>query len=125
VSGAAFLYAALSVLRALRGAAYDRIAAACGALQLFYLLFVWLMYKQIVAGNYTPIALSFAAAFGCTIAAAAEWAARHRRSPGRWLAATAAIVIAVLMTNTYRRIDIRDPPVSTNINAVRALGAYL
>jgi hypothetical protein len=125
VSGAAFLYAASSVVRALRGLAHDRIAAASGALQLFYLVFVWLMYNQVIAGNYTPIALGFAAALGSTIAAAAEWAARHGRSPGRWLAGTTAIVVAILVTNTYRRLDIRDAPISVNVNAERALGAHL
>ncbi len=125
VSGAAFLYAVASLLQALRRRPHDRVAAACGGLQMFYLLFVWLAYNQAVATNYTPLALSFVTALGCTIAAAAEWAARHRRSPARWLVGTAALVVLTLAINEYRRPEAFDAPVSVNANAARTLGAYL
>jgi len=38
-------------VRALWRLPHDRIAGACGAVQLFYLLFVWLAYTQ-EGGNY-------------------------------------------------------------------------
>lgn len=122
---AALVYATASALRALLRLAHDRIAAACGAIQVFYLVFVWLMYNQTVATNYTPVALSFAAALGCTIAAAAEWAARRGWNHRRWLAGTAAVVVAILVANMYRRAYLADAPTSMNANAARALGTYL
>ena len=125
VYGVPFLYAVASLIRALRRRPHDRIAAACGGLQVFYLLFVWLVYNQAVATNYSPLALSFVTALGCTIAAAAEWAARHGRRSGRWLAGTAALAVSVLAINAYRRPELFDAPVSVNADAARTLGAYL
>jgi hypothetical protein len=125
VSAVALLYVIFSLVGALRRLPHDRVAAACGGLQLFYLMFGWLAYHQAVVSNYASIALSFAAALGCTIAAAAEWAARHRANAGRWRIGITAIVVAILLTNVYRRAGIVDAVTSNNANAERMLAAYL
>ena len=125
VPGAAFVYALASLGRALRRVPHDRVAAACGAVQLFYLVFVWFSYNQTLATNYTPVAFSFAAAIGCTAVAVAEWATRHGRRSGRWLAATLVIAVAMLAANMYRRVDLVDAPISLNAHAARELGAHL
>lgn len=125
VCGAAFLYALASLIQALRRRPHDRVAAACGGVQMFYLLFVWLAYNQAVATNYTPLALSFVTALGCTVAAVAEWAARHGRTPSRWLVGSAALVVLTLAINDYRRPEMFDASVSLNGHAARALGTHL
>jgi hypothetical protein len=119
----AFVYCGSALWRALRGRTHDVVAAVCGALQIFYVCFVWLSYNQIAA-NYSPITYVFAAAMGCTVVAGARWIGEYTGAPRTWLAITLVVAAVPLLVNTHRR-DQRDMPLSINLHAERALGSYL
>jgi len=121
----ALAYSLLAVVRALRGLPHDRVAAACGALQLFYVIFVWLAYDQAIHANYAPIVCAQAASMGCLLAAIARRIGTRRRGPVLGFAAAAAIAIVSLSPNTYRRGNPRDLEISVNLDAERALGEHL
>jgi hypothetical protein len=99
------------------------VAAACATLQIIYLVFVWLSYNQ-VAANYSPLAYVFAGTLGCAIVATAGWLGRYTGAPRASLAVALVVAVVPLIVNTYRR-DQRDIPLSINLYAERALGAYL
>ena len=119
----ALAYCVFALGRALRGKPHDAVAAACATLQIFYLVFVWLAYNQ-VAANYSPMTYVFAASMGCAIAAVARRSSRYTGAPRASLAVILALALVPLIVNTYRR-DQRDMPLSLNLHAERALGAYL
>jgi hypothetical protein len=119
----AFGYCVFALWRALRGRPHDGVAAACAVLQIFYVLFVWLSYNQIAA-NYSPITYVFAASLGCAVVAAAGRLGQYTGAPRASLTITLLVAVVPLIVNTYRR-DQRDMPLSINLHAERALGAYL
>ncbi len=116
-------YCVAALWRALRGLPHDAVAAACAALQLSYLVFVWLSYNQIAA-NYSPMTYVFAVSLGCAVVAAAGRLGKYTGAPRASLAITLAVAVVPLIVNTYRR-DQRDMPLSINLHAERTLGAYL
>jgi hypothetical protein len=116
-------YCVLALWRALRGQPHDAVAAACGTLQIFYLVFVWLAYNQ-VAANYSPMAYVFAVSLGCAVVAVAGRLGTYTGAPRASLAITLVVALVPLIVNTYRR-EQRDMPISLNLYAERALGAYL
>jgi hypothetical protein len=119
----AFGYCLYALWRALRGRPHDAVAATCATLQIGYLVFVWLSYNQ-VAANYSPLAYVFAASLGCAVVAVAERLGTFTGAPHASLATTLVIALVPLIVNTHRR-DQRDMPLSLNLHAERALGAYL
>jgi hypothetical protein len=121
---AAFGYCVYALSRALRGRPHDAVAAACGAIQITYLVFVWLCYNQISGANYSPLPSVFAVSLGCAIVAAACRLGRHVGAPRFSLAIVLAVALVPSLVNTYRR-DHRDIPLSINLYAERALTAHL
>ena len=120
----ASVYCVRALWRAVRGMPHDVVAAGCGALQMFFLGFVWLSYNQIVASNYTPITYVFAVSLGCAVVAVARRLGSYSGAPRASLAITVAVAVAPLLVNTYRR-DHGDMPLSINVFAERALGSHL
>lgn len=116
-------YGVSALWRALRGRPHDAVAAACATVQVFYLVFVWLSYNQ-VAANYSPIAYVFAATLGCAVVAVAGRLGAYTGAPRASLLITFLVAAVPLLVNTYRR-DQSVMPLSINIHAERALGAYL
>ena len=86
-------------------------------------VFVWLSYNQIAA-NYSPMTYVFAVSLGCAVVAAAGRLGKYTGAPRASLAITLVVAVVPLIVNTYRR-DQRDMPLSINLHAERALGAYL
>jgi len=125
VPAAALAYSVRALIRAVRHLPHDRIAAACGALQLFYIVFVWLAYGQSIHANYGPLACAQAVSIGCAIAAVGRWMVQRGHSPLLGFAAVGAITLASVVPNTYRRGNPRDLEISNNLNAERALGEHL
>jgi hypothetical protein len=61
---------------------------------------------------------------GCAVVAVAGRLGKYTGAPRASLAITLVIAVVPLVVNTYRR-DQRDMPLSINVHAERALGAYL
>jgi len=122
-SAVALGYGVAALWRKLRGLPHDAVAAVCATLQITYLVFVWLAYNQ-VAANYSPIAYVFAASLGCAVVAVAGWLGTYTGAPRASLAIALVVAAVPLILNTHRR-DQRDMPLSINLYAERALGAYL
>ena len=120
----ALAYSTAAFVRALWRLPHDRIAGACGAVQLFYLLFVWLAYTQ-EGGNYLAICYAQSISAACVIAAVGRTVAKRGGNPIVAVALATAITIAPLVANTYRRGDPRNLAISINLEAERALGEHL
>ncbi|MEO8603914.1 MAG: glycosyltransferase family 39 protein, partial [bacterium] len=81
VAAFAFANSVFAFGRALLRKTHDPVAAACGGLQLFYVLFVCLAYNQTPGGNYSPIIYAQAVSMGCAIIAVGRAAARRAGRP--------------------------------------------
>lgn len=126
VSALALLHSTAALVGALRGRPHDPVAAACGALQLTFIVFVWLAYEQTPAANYAPISYAHAISVGCTLVTAGRLGARWMGQPWIGVGAAASIALISLVSNTYRRGDPRVfVDISINLTAERALGDYL
>jgi hypothetical protein len=120
----AFGYCLHALSRALRGRPHDAVAAACGAIQASYLVFVWLCYDQPAGANYSTLPALFAVSLGCAVVAAAGRLGASTGTRRAALAMTLAVALVPLIVNTHRR-DHRDIPLSINLHAERALAAHL
>ena len=120
----ALAYSTVAFVRALWRLPHDRVAAACGAVQLFYLVFVWLAYTQ-EGGNYLAICYAQSISAACVIAAVGRMVAKRGGNPMVGIALATAITIAPLVANTYRRGDPRNLAISINLEAERELGEHL
>ncbi len=120
-----FAYSVVALIRAVLRRTHDRVAAACGAIVLFYIVFVWLAYGQSIHANYSPIAAAQAVSIGCAIVAVGRWVARHGGPARLTIAAAVALTVISVVPNLYRRGDPRDLEVPMNLAAERALGDYL
>ena len=121
--GAGFAYSVVSLIRAVRHRIHDRVAAACGAIVLFYIVFVWLAYGQSIHANYAPVAAAQAVSMGCAIVAFGRWIGGRGGLLG--IAAASALTVISLVPNLYRRGSLLDLAVGINLAAERALGEYL
>lgn len=122
----AFAYCAREFVHAVRRLPHDRIAAACGAVQLFFVIFAWLAYNQAPGGNYCPIVYIQAVGLACAAIACGRWLVQRGVPAALAIAVVVFITHGMLLANTYRRGDPRDfETISMNLNAVRALGEHL
>jgi len=126
VAGFAFFYSVYELVRALRRQAHEPVAAACGALQLFYVVFVCLAYNQTPGANYSPIIYAQIVSMGCAILAVGRAFARWANRPRLGIALMGAATVATLVINMYRRGDPRDiGAIALNLYAVEGLGEHL
>ncbi len=123
----AFAHSLVALVQRIAGRPHSPVAAACGALQLAYIVFVTLAYDQRPAANYAPVTYSHAVSLGCALLTAGRLLSGRMRSPSyRMVIVVIAIGVASAVTSTFRRGDLRDTTtVSINLTAERALVAHL
>lgn len=122
----AFTYGAKELARALRRLPHDQVAAMCGAVQIFFVIFAWLAYNQVPGGNYCPIVYIQAIGLGCAAVAVGRFLTRRGLPTALACGVVLVVTHGALVFNTYRRGDPRDfETISMNLNAVRALGEHL
>ena len=127
LSAFAFAHSLVALARRLAGRPHSPVAAACGALQLAYIVFVTLAYDQRPAANYAPVTYSHAVSLGCALVTVGRFvAARATITPWKMVSLCVALGVASALVSTFRRGDARDTTtLAINVHAERALSAYL
>jgi hypothetical protein len=127
LSAFAFLHSLVALFRRLTGRAHSPVAAACGALQLAYIVFVTLAYDQRPAANYAPVTYSHAVSLGCALVTVGRFlATRFQKPSSNMVMSVVALGVASALVSTFRRGDLRDTTtIAINVHAERALAAHL
>jgi len=127
LSAFAFLHSLVALARRLTGRSHSPVAAACGALQLTYIVFVTLAYDQRPAANYAPVTYSHAVSLGCALVTVGRFvAARLAITPWKMVSVVVALGVTSALASTFRRGDARDTTtLAINLHAERALSVHL
>jgi hypothetical protein len=125
VSALAMSHSAYALVQALRGRSHDVVAAACGGLQLTYILFVWLTYET-PAANYAPIAYAHAGSVACAIVFAGRLMKSRGFDARVGVGLAGGLTAVSLLWNDGRRGSPADfVDISVNVQAQRALAEHL